>query len=260
MQLSTTFNLLDMNADWLKTYYLTGFRFLDAAGQELPDAWYEFHLMNAIMKFKEYTGIDIIPQNYEERQDYHTTDFARYCFLQLQHWPVLKVDSVEGRWDNSMQSVVIFPPEWTQLEAQHGQITLLPVAGNATSIIIGAGADWFPFLFSGGVNYVPHFWYVKYHTGFKDNNIPRVMADAVAKLWCFEVLPIIGDSIYPVGIASESVSIDGGSQSRSFLATAFNTRIQSYKKMLWGDPEIPRDIGQLQQLKNNYLGIPMATV
>lgn len=259
MQLSLTINLADMGATWLKTFYLTGFTFLDGAGKELPDSWYEFHILNAIAKFREYTGIDIIPMNYEERQDYHATDWSRYSFLQLQHWPVLAVDGVEGRWDNSGNSVAIFPPQWTVLEAVHGQINLMPVQGGQTAIIIGAGADWFPFLFT-GASYVPHFWWVKYHTGFKNNEIPRTMADAVAKLTCFEFLPIIGDSIYPVGVNTESVSLDGASQSRSYAATAFNNRIETYKKHLWGDPQQPRDVGQLQQLKNNYIGIPMASV
>lgn len=65
-------------------------------------------------------------------------------------------------------------------------------------------------------------------------DFPRDVADAIAKLAVVEMLSIASDLVRPIGIASESLSIDGLSQSQSYLAPAFKQRIDRYSMDLFG--------------------------
>ena len=96
-------------------------------------------------------------------------------------------------------------------------------------------------------------------TGFDNECVPRIIVDAMMMLAAIKLKLVAGDFVRPVGVNSESISIDGGSQSRSYASTAFAGIIEQYRKTLFGDPSVKNDDGLLQLIRNNYRGIPMVS-
>ena len=90
------FSLADLTAQYLKDNYLTGFLFTGRDGQELPPAFFEEKLANAIAKLEEITHIDVLQQTVcGERHDYHTNDYLNYAFMRLFRTPVTSVSQVK---------------------------------------------------------------------------------------------------------------------------------------------------------------------
>ena len=81
-----------------------------------------------------------------------------------------------------------------------------------------------------GQNYIPNYWRMRYITGW--DKIPSDLFEFVAKCASINVLAVLGDILYGVGISSISVSLDGVSQNtpltRSGQGGLFAGRIKTY--------------------------------
>jgi hypothetical protein len=98
---------------------------------------------------------------------------------------------------------------------------------------------------------IPNYWDISYVTGFK--KVPQDIVNAVGKLASMQLFHIAGDLILgTAGIASQSISIDGLSQSISSTASATNSgygaRTLNYVNEL--KRELPR-------MKDFYKGFTM---
>ena len=100
-----------------------------------------------------------------------------------------------------------------------------------------------------GQTYIPNYWRTRYITGW--DKIPADLLDFVAKLAALNVLAIIGDIIYGVGLTSINITLDGVSQStplsRSAQGGLFAGRIKLYLDQM--NNELPT-------LTSRYRGIP----
>jgi hypothetical protein len=99
-----------------------------------------------------------------------------------------------------------------------------------------------------GVRVVPNFWHLVYTTGFKV--IPYDLLGIIGKLSSIQLFAIIGDITIGAGIASESLSFDGFSQSISTNQgsnSLYGSRIKQYAEEL--------EKFDLPNVKSHYRGI-----
>lgn len=249
--------LSKLTGEYLRKQYLTGFTFLGDNGQPLDDEWYEDFIQLGISRIEEIVNVDILTRNnVAEKHDYHAQDWNAFGFIQLFRFPTRSVQEIRAVVTPG-QTVVVFPNEYIRTMVEHSQVQLVPTTGSLATISLGQGVEWLPFF--SGRTYVPHLWEVDYVSGFDPEAIPRLVADAIMKMAVIEILTVISDTITPLGQTSNSLSVDGLSQSRSFNLPAFKARIDSYSADL-GLPASPNPTGLLQQIREQYVGIMLASV
>ena len=103
-------------------------------------------------------------------------------------------------------------------------------------------------------SYAPQLWHVKYRAGM--DKIPADLYEAVYKKATIGVLQIWGDLILGAGIASQSISLDGYSQSigttQSAMYGGASARCEEYRKDL--------NNRLLPTLKSYYTGLKMVVL
>jgi hypothetical protein len=247
----------------LRDNYLVGLTFVNDQGKPYPDSWYLQKLATAISNFEHYTQLTLVAQEIKgEAHDYYIRDYEQYAFIQLYQYPVIvRQDTpvVRAMYPTG-QVITTFPREWVRTDNVHGQIQLIPTQGTLSQVILGQGGSYLPVIYQ-GLGYLPQLFQVDYVAGFETGNIPTMFLDAVAKLASIELLSSIGDSVRPAGVTSQSLGVDGLSESRGFVtspdfAPVFSGRISQYRKELFGDPRISLK-GILPQIKDFYRGINM---
>ena len=89
---------------------------------------------------------------------------------------------------------------------------------------IAPSLGWF------GKSFIPNYWRTLYVTGW--DVTPKDLFDFISKMAAVNVLEIIGDVLYGVGVTNIQVSLDGVSQntplSRSAAGGLFQGRIKHY--------------------------------
>lgn len=254
--------LSNLTPQWLRDNYLTGLLFVDANNKPYPDAFYETHMQNAVSKIERLCDITILELTINsEEHDYHINDYLSWGWLQLWKVPVRQVTRLRGQYPGG-SSVVEYPGEWISIRGEAGQINIVPNMGALGAVTIGQGGDM-PVVM-GNVSTVPNLWLVDYVAGMDPDNLPRMIVEALAKMACIDLLGILSDLIRPIGVSSESVSADGLSQSMSYQAPAFASRITQYTSDLYGPAGKQQDMamtsGLLKQILDAYRPINMASV
>lgn len=269
MAQDTLSSIEDLTPTLIREKYLTGLQFVDCNKQPYPDDWYAHHINVAIAKFEEYTNLSVNPKVIlSERHDYFINDYQQYAFLQLYNYPVIPVTTptatpvVRAVYPTG-QVVTTFPAEWVRLDRKKGTIQLVPTQGTLSQVILGQGGSYLPIIYQ-GMGYLPQLFEVDYTAGFAKGEVPINVLDAMAKLSSIEMLSVVGDTVVPPGITSQSIGIDGMSQSKGFMNTpqfapAFSGRISQYKRDLFGDPSLGVR-GVLDQIKQYYRGINLWTM
>lgn len=256
-------SLEDLTPKYIKDNYLVGLTFVDENGKEYDDNWYLQKIAVAISRFEHYTQMTLVPAEVkDETHDYYIRDYEMFAFIQLYQYPVV------ARQDTPVvravyptgQVVTTFPREWVKLDRMKGQIQLIPTQGTLSQVIIGQGGSYLPIIYQ-GLGYLPHLFHVDYTSGFEKGTVPTFFLDGIAKLCSIELLSSVGDSVRPVGVTSQSLSIDGMSESRGFMNTpdgapVFTGRIKQYQKELFGDPQLGTH-GILAEIKEFYRGLNM---
>ena len=196
----------------IKDNYLFGINLTDANGNPLPEGLFVHYVNAAIDYLQNLLDIVISESEFTERHDYIRNDYQNWGFIQLDHKPVKEIKRLTLMYGN--QCSVEIPLDWIQLDKLSGQITLFPSAGSANSLIIGQTGMLFGF--QSQWDYAPQLWEVEYVAGIDehDKNMPfELLKEAVSKRASCGILNVWGDLIIGAGIASQSVSIDGVSQS-----------------------------------------------
>ena len=216
----------------VKNQYLFGIDLSDSQGNPLPEELF-VHYMNAAIDYLSNL-LDITIGETEfmaERHDYIRNDYQNWGFIQLQHNPVKEIKGLRLTYGN--RPSVEIPLDWIQLDKLTGQITLFPSAGSANSLIIGQTGMLFGF--QSQWDYAPQLWEVDYVAGIdeKDPSMPTaLLAEAVYKRAACGILNVWGDLIIGAGIANQSVSIDGVSQSigttQSAMYGGASARVNEY--------------------------------
>jgi len=253
----------DLTPTWLKKNFLTGLQFVDEHGTEYGDDFFDYHLSNAVAKLEKLCDIAILELDIKsEEHDYLVTDYLNWGWMQLYKVPVKQVNELRGVYPLGT-NVVKYPNEWIQVNGEAGQINVVPTQGAIGAVIIGQGGDFVPLVY-GGVSRVPNLWQVDYVAGMDPDNMPRMVVEGIAKLACMDLLTIVSDTTRPVGVTSQSASVDGLSQSQSYAVPAFQGRLQRYTADLYGPEGKQQDLtmtsGLLRQIRDAYRPITLASI
>lgn len=239
----------------VKNNYLFGIDLSDANGNPLPEGLYIHYINAAVDYLQNLLDITITETEFTEKHDYIREDYRQWGFIQLCHNPVKEVKALHLMYGN--RPSVEIPLDWIQLNKLTGQITLFPSAGSANTLIIGQTGMLFGF--QSQWDYAPMLWEVEYVAGIDENDptMPfALLKEAVSKRASMGILNVWGDLIIGAGIASQSVSIDGLSQSigttQSAMFGGASARVQEYAKDI--DERI------LPILRQKFGGIRMVVV
>lgn len=245
---------LIMSPSELKELYFFGVSVTTQDGREMPDETIATYIRSAQREIETYLNIKLQKQIIEENKDFVREDFKNWNFIRCTYY-VNKPFLVQGNLNGVKQ--IEYPVEWlsskeTNQEDQYfRQIYLVPNAGTADITAVYSGIT--PHVGFLGTKFIPNYWKVRYCTGF--SKTPEDLLNFAGKLAAINVFHIMGDLILGAGIASQSIGIDGLSQSISTTSSATNagygSRITGYLadlKIAW-----PR-------LKSYYSGLEMMSM
>ena len=235
----------------LKTNYLYGIDLTDDSGIPYPDSMYEWYIKSAVSWVEHRLDLPLRPKTItSEKHDFYREDYENYIYLKLREYPVLSVTQVQMVLPGD-SIVHDFDSSWFQLRKDSGVLHIVPGTGAASTIVFGAGGAWLPFVRASS-RFVPDVFRVTYTAGFEDGQVPYDIRDVVGKTASLGPLHIAGDLLGGAGIASQSLGIDGLSQSFATTSSATNAgygaRIINYRK----------DINeQIPTIRNYYKGLSM---
>ena len=223
-----------MSVNNVVNHYLFGINLTDANGNPLPESLLA-HYINAAVEYFE-TALDITISETPiaaERHDYLAGDYRNWGYMKLFHCPVKRINSLVLKYGNNARLEI--PQEWIQLDKLTGTVTLFPAGGDMSGMLIGSGGLFVGLV--GGWSHAPQLWEVDYVAGMDDDDptLPvSLLEEGVSKRASMGILNVWGDLIIGAGIASQSVSIDGISQSigttQSAMFGGASARVNEYAK------------------------------
>lgn len=217
----------------LKRRYLHAVDFRDNNGNELPDDVFSFYIDSAITHVEQDCGIYINPVQINEDRDYVLNDYLQWCILELYENPVIRIDKFEIRFLKN-DTFVQFPDDWIRLDNMTGMIRIAATMGQIDNWVM-TQFSYLPRLMTRVADF-PHFFHIEYTAGFEQDKIPKNVNHLIGLIAAIDALNIAGDIILGAGIASQSLSLDGLSQSISSTSSATNAgygaRILQYLKQV----------------------------
>jgi hypothetical protein len=239
----------------------------DDQGNPYPARLFEWSILFSIDWVERELDVKLRPEQVSwEKHDYHAVDYQQWMFLKTKRAPIIDdlsdadltsrqndLTRVRVVWPNG-DSVIEFDQRWIQLREELGHINIVPVSGTIDSVLLTQAGNFLPLL-SGGISFIPNMIQVQYTAGFREGEVPYSIRELCGKKAAFGPLNIAGDLIVGAGIASQSVSMDGLSQSIGTTSSATNSgygaRLVQYTK------EIKE---QLPSLRRNLKGLPLVVV
>lgn len=240
-----------MDVTFLKENYLFGIPLEDSYGNKMTDKMLLHYIKSAIQYAQRIFQITIEPVDIEDEiHDYYANDFQGWSFLQLYKKPVIEVRSMSMQFGNTKMYEI--PKDWIRNYGVTGQIQLFPVSGSTGSLILTQNGSFMPITL-GLYQNAPSIWRLSYRAGMED--IPDDLAEYIMKRASIGILQVWGDLIIGAGIANQTISIDGLSQSigttQSPEFAGSGARIKSYQD----------DMKDLEKrLKDTYVGINLGIV
>lgn len=224
--------------------YMFGLKIVDPdTKQELDDSVYEHLIDTKIPYAEQQLGIAILPRIIaNERHDYYANDFMHYNYIQTYERPILQVNSVEMMYNN--QRLEKFPTSWLKVYTRTGEIEVNPAVIVGDSTVLNGGEAYMngtqaissaPLWGLPGIastDVVPQALQYTYVAGMlpptrrgitRDWEVPLDLVQLIAKYVLRELLEIWGDLIIGAGIAGESLSVDGISESTTTTQSAMYT-------------------------------------
>ncbi len=241
----------EINSTFLRENYLCGVPLEDMYGSKMKEGMLEHYIRSAIQHTQRMLQIEIQPRDIEDEvHDYYGRDVNNWGFIQLHKRPIIEVTALSLNYGTRQMFEI--PQDWIRHPDNSGQIQLFPMSGSAGSMILTQGGSFVP-LIQGMFHFAPSMWKVSYRAGLSD--IPEDMVEYIMKRASVGILQVWGDLIIGAGIANQTISIDGLSQSigttQSPEFSGAGARIKNYMD----------DMKELEKrLKDTYLGINMGVL
>lgn len=235
--------------------YLFGIPMCSNDGRKMSKESIIQHIQSAQTQVENLFNIKLTKQVIEENRDFNRQEFMSWGFIRTMY-PINYIDNLQG-WINDVCQIQ-YPREWLSIKKQedvavYRNVYLIPNTGSRegatmtqNSLIyngISPHLAWF------GQTYIPNYWRMRYITGW--DKIPADLLEFVAKIAAMNVLAVIGDILYGIGLTSVQITLDGVSQStpltRSSSGGLFGGRIKTYID------DLER---MLPILSSKYRGIP----
>jgi len=228
---------LIISAEEVLALYFYGVDIKSKDGSSLDQNTIETYIKSAQSEVEKYFDIKLFPELITETKDYYRDDYNNNFPFIRTSLPVRQILTLIGRINGIDQTR--YPEEWLSARSSsdgtvYRQFSVVPngsvVNADADVILTGVSSNY------GVRSYpnIPNYWYCQYDTGFEIDNIPYDLLNMIGMLAAIPLLAIAGDLILGAGIASQSLSIDGLSQSISSTSSATNAgygaRIIEYRK------------------------------
>ena len=198
----------------LKDIYLFGVDLTRDDGTAFPDSMFAHHIKEAVAWLESHLEIPLTPRRIvEEKHDFFREEYQKWLWIQLEQYPTIAVEAVKMVLPGE-QLVREYTSDWFHLQRDSGQLQLMPPQGSMGMILLGASGAWLPFMLAHARN-IPDVFRVTYSAGFEAGHVPENIKAMVGKKAAMGPLNIAGDLISGAGIAAQSLSIDGLSQSIS---------------------------------------------
>lgn len=255
-----------LTVEMFKRRFLHGVDLRDADGNELEDQAIQDYIDIAIDYIQHELNCPILEKEYTYYEDYMLQNYKQFAFMQLPIYPLIAVDKVTLTfgYDEDVDAAITpsnpalgveFPKNWYKVYASSGQLQLLPTVATVNSLIL-RGSGYTMRALRG--DYLPQILKIEYRAGFGTNEIPVLINQAIGLMAGIYVLQVLGD-IGPsgaAGLSSQSVSLDGMSQSLSSAISAtnnlFGATILKYTDLL--NKQV------LKVLKRKYKRIPLGCI
>lgn len=221
-----------------KRRFLFGVDLRDGEGNVIKDSVISNFIDAAISYVEMEIDVPILPQDEVHREDFDISRYRQYMHIDLPVYPIVKdsVVNVSLRFTENIK--IDFPAEWFRIYESAGQIELLPNVSSISSVIIGQFGQLLPRAIHD--RRAPQLLYVEYKSGITDchDRVPSYVNRVIGLCSAIYLLQMIGD-IGPggaPGISSQSISMDGLSQSVNTAISATNNlygaTIMQYSKEL----------------------------
>lgn len=220
--------------------YLYGITIDGGQGSSFSDDAIRFYIESAQKELENWFNLKFVKQLIDQSLTYYRKDYWQQFPILFPSYPVREPLSMIGMLNKMEQ--IIYPQGWLFCEYDTGsgqgkrRISVVPTGasttqGNAEVILTGITSQVGMQRFS----YIPDYWRVQYITGFDLDNMPMDLIGMLGKMASFGPLNIAGDLVLGIaGVAGQSLSIDGLSQSISTTASAtsagYSARILEYIK------------------------------
>ncbi len=268
-------HLRDLNDQWLIKNHFFGMYQTDPETEEvylvnptnksqrMPKDVVQAGIDAAVSRVEDTLQVSIRKhEHHVEWHDYDIDTFAQYMHINLDHYPVYDVHSVEITFGEHGPQILQVPADMIQIHGEgslFGTIQVLPFHGiPVTSQYDPAMMPWISGVFA--APRVPSAIKVEYSYGI-DGMEPEIdpgILRAIELFAAIHPLNIMGDIIIGAGVASMSTSFDGISMSVNTTASAENSalsaRINMYRKELYGELSQP---GLLQSLTAKWRRMPL---
>lgn len=234
----------------LRDLYFHGIDTVAKDGTVLQEHVYDAFIASAQLEVEKYLGIKLVKQVVKENHHYHGSDWQNWGLIQTS-LPVNEVASLAGYYGK--QKNIEVPIEWLQSKKSsddlyHRSVWLVPNGvGNMQSSSSFSGTIM-PFNNISYNSSVPNFWELTYVTGFE--KIPMDLYNMIGMLASVNIFNILGDLVLGVGIASQSIGLDGLSQSIVSSSSAENSSYGSRITTYWKQMQIT-----MPRLREYYKGI-----
>lgn len=234
--------------------YMFGIPLCSEDGKVMSKRTIKTQIANAQKKVENLFSLKLCRQVVEESRDFVREEFQSWGHIKTTY-PVFYVSDLKGYINDICQ--INYPMEWLSIKRTtegdvFRNIYLIPNTGSNRGATMTQNSLVYngmsPHLGWFGQKFIPNYWRMKYITGW--NEIPADLEQLISKYAAINVLNILGDILYGVGISSITITLDGVSQNtpltRSGNAGLFGGRIKQYTE------EINSEISNL---KYQYRGI-----
>lgn len=196
--------------------------------------------------------IKLTRQIVEESSNFVREEFKSWGYVRV-GFPVEKVYKLEGYLNETRQ--IQYPQTWLVTRKDNGtpiyfkNIYIVANGSQGTTVnqdaIVYTGLT--PHIGLMGFSFIPNYWRSTYCTGF--DSIPEDISDFIGRLASIQIFSILGDILLGAGIASQSLSVDGLSQSVNTTQSAENSAFSARTKQYLSEMKL-----ELPILKSTYRG------
>lgn len=229
-----------ISASELKALFFSNIPLVNPDGTPISDDTLNFWIESAQKEVESALDLKLNKQAYNETREYVFDDWIGWGFIPTTY-PAVKGLSVKGFLNTTLQ--VDYPQTWlstkysSDKELFNRNMSLVPVQGSVNSLS-GSNVTFqgiVPYMGYFGSKTIPNYWNFIYLTGF--DKVPQDLMKAVTLKAAINVLPLASQNVTGrPGIASQSIGVDGLSQSVTTTASAqklaFGNLIDQWQKEL----------------------------
>lgn len=248
---------LVISPDELLEKYFYGIKIADSTGATLSPKIIKQFIEAAQSEVEKWLNIKMVRQIIREDKDFQRNDWYAWGYIRTTY-PVVEAMSLDGYIGETKQ--ISYPKEWLssrktsdgELYSRH--LYLVPSTNSPVSHqVVYTGIT--PHLSLTSAPQVPNYWKLEYVTGFC--KIPADLSNFIGMLAAINIFHIMGDIILGTpGIASQSIGIDGLSQSYSANSSGYGGRIKGYLEMMNGSNG---QGGLTERIYNYYKGFTVSS-